>query len=104
MSLQVSSGQDKFWYIFRVKILIKYLSEKYFSPEELTPEEHLEKIKERKGIIMDGVMRQGMLTYGVGINAYTKGMHQSLTKFCSGSAHDQGYDFHTFTDVIIFKS
>lgn len=52
MSLQVSSGQNKFWYIFRVKILTKYLSEKYFSPEELTPEEHLEKIKGRKGIII----------------------------------------------------
>ncbi|WP_308412787.1 T6SS effector amidase Tae4 family protein, partial [Vibrio parahaemolyticus] len=38
--------------MFRVKILIKYLSEKYFSPEELTPEEHLEKIKGRKGIIV----------------------------------------------------
>ncbi|MDF4976359.1 T6SS effector amidase Tae4 family protein [Vibrio parahaemolyticus] len=25
---------------------------KYFSPEELTPEEHLEKIKGRKGIIV----------------------------------------------------
>ncbi len=54
--------------------------------------------------LTDGVMRQGMLTYGMGINVYTKGMHQSLTKFCSGSAHDQGYDFHTFTDVIICKS
>ncbi|EOV0870127.1 type VI secretion system amidase effector protein Tae4 [Vibrio parahaemolyticus] len=33
-----------------------------------------------------------------------QGMHQSLTKFCAGSAHDQGYDFHSFTDVIICKS
>ena len=49
---QVSSGADGKWYIFRVKMLIKYLTEKYDKPEEYLPEEYLQKIVGRKGIIV----------------------------------------------------
>jgi hypothetical protein len=48
---QVSSGRNKDWYIFRVKILKKYLTENYGAPESFTPEEYENNIKNRKGII-----------------------------------------------------
>lgn len=49
---QVSSGKNKNWYIFRVKMLIKHLSENYGTPETYTPAEYTQKIKGRKGIII----------------------------------------------------
>jgi hypothetical protein len=49
---QVSSGKNKNWYIFRVQMLIKHLSENYGSPETFTPTEYTQKIKGRKGIII----------------------------------------------------
>lgn len=49
---QVSSGQQKKWYIFRVKILIKYLSEKYGEPKQHTPAEYKAKLSGKKGIIV----------------------------------------------------
>lgn len=52
LEAQVSSGKNKNWYIFRVKILIKHLSESYGSPETFTPSEYTQKIKGQKGIII----------------------------------------------------
>ncbi|WP_417914654.1 type VI secretion system amidase effector protein Tae4 [Candidatus Electronema sp. JM] len=49
---QVSSGADGKWYIFRVKMLVKHLTTRYGKPEEYLPEEHLQKIAGRKGIIV----------------------------------------------------
>ncbi len=49
---QVSSGANKKWYIFRVRMLVKHLAERYGEPEEFLPEEYLEKITGRKGIII----------------------------------------------------
>lgn len=49
---QVSSGKNKLWYIFRVKILNKYLSEKYGPPDIYSPAEHIEKLNARMGIII----------------------------------------------------
>ncbi|WP_293264952.1 type VI secretion system amidase effector protein Tae4 [Neptunomonas sp.] len=49
---QVSSGKNKRWYIFRVKILTKYLTEKYGKPDSYSPSEHISKLKNRKGIIV----------------------------------------------------
>ncbi len=49
---QVSSGAQKRWYIFRVKILIKYLKEKYGEPEVFSPDVYESKIAGRKGIII----------------------------------------------------
>jgi hypothetical protein len=49
---QVSSGKNKKWYIFRVKILIDYLKSKYGKPEEYTNSEYKLKIDKRKGIII----------------------------------------------------
>jgi hypothetical protein len=49
---QVSSGANKKWYIFRVKMLIKYLTQRYGKPEEFLPEEYQQKIACRKGIIV----------------------------------------------------
>lgn len=52
MQAQVSSGANRKWYIFRVRMLIKYLTEKYGKPEEHLPSEYLQKIAGRKGIII----------------------------------------------------
>jgi len=49
---QVSSGKNKQWYIFRVKMLVKHLKSKYGKPEEYLPAEYKAKIKDRKGIIV----------------------------------------------------
>lgn len=49
---QVSSGKNKHWYIFRVKILNKYLTEKYGKPEVYSPAEHTNKLNGRKGIVI----------------------------------------------------
>lgn len=49
---QVSSGQNKRYYIFRVKMLTKYLERKYFKPEGFTPSEYKTKLKNKKGIII----------------------------------------------------
>lgn len=49
---QVSSGKNKKWYIFRVKMLIKHLTSTYSNPEEFTRSEYKLKLNERKGIII----------------------------------------------------
>jgi len=49
---QVSSGKNKNWYIFRVKILIKYLTEKYGKPDIYSPAEHEKSLNGRNGIII----------------------------------------------------
>jgi hypothetical protein len=59
---QVSSGQyspgkqdadePKKWYIFRLKILIKYLTEKYGEPEQSFSAEYKDRLNGRKGIII----------------------------------------------------
>jgi len=52
MQAQVSSGANKKWYIFRVKMLVRYLAKRYGQPEEFLPSEYEEKISCRKGIIV----------------------------------------------------
>ncbi len=52
MEPQVSSGKNKKWYIFRVKVLAKYLTEKYGKPEKFRPTDYKKKLKNRKGIII----------------------------------------------------
>ncbi|GLQ71506.1 type VI secretion system amidase effector protein Tae4 [Vibrio penaeicida] len=52
MEAQVSSGKNKNWHIFRVKILIKYLTEKYGSPSTYIPSEYKKEISGKKGIII----------------------------------------------------
>ncbi len=52
LEAQVSSGANKKWYIFRVKMLIKHLTGRYGRPEEFIPSEYVEKISGRKGIII----------------------------------------------------
>ena len=49
---QVSSGENKKWYIFRVRMLTKYLTERYGEAEFFGAEEYQEKIAGRKGIII----------------------------------------------------
>ena len=49
---QVSSGKNKKWYIFRVKMLNKHLTSKYSKPEEFTRSEYKLKLNKRKGIII----------------------------------------------------
>lgn len=50
--VQVSSGANKLWYIFRVKILKKYLTERYGAPDVYEPVQHREKLQGRRGIII----------------------------------------------------
>jgi len=52
MESQVSSGRNKQWHIFRVKMLVKHLTKFYGKSEELKPYEYKEKVKGRKGIIV----------------------------------------------------
>ena len=49
---QVSSGKNRKWHIFRVKMLVKHLTLKYGKPEEIKPSEYKLKLKNRKGIIV----------------------------------------------------
>jgi hypothetical protein len=49
---QVSSGADKKWYIFRVRMLVKYLTGRYGKPEEFLPTEYAQKLAGRKGIMI----------------------------------------------------
>ncbi len=49
---QVSSGKNKNWYIFRVKVLVKHLTLKYGTPEEYSRTEYKAKLKDRKGVIV----------------------------------------------------
>ncbi len=59
---QVSSGQrhigkqsaeePKKWYIFRLRILVKYLTETYGPPEEFSPAAYKDSLNRRKGIII----------------------------------------------------
>jgi hypothetical protein len=52
LEAQVSSGKNKNWYIFRVKMLVQHLTSKYGKPEEFKPSEYKTKLKDRKGIIV----------------------------------------------------
>lgn len=52
LEAQVSSGKNKNWYIFRVKMLVKHLTTRYGAPEEFSPPEYKTKLKDRKGIIV----------------------------------------------------
>ena len=52
MESQVSSGKNKQWYIFRLKMLVKHLKSRYGEPEEYKPTEYKDKLKDRKGIIV----------------------------------------------------
>ncbi|MGX9728030.1 MAG: type VI secretion system amidase effector protein Tae4 [Candidatus Electronema sp. VV] len=52
LQAQVSSGANKKWYIFRVKMLVKHLTERYGKPDEFLPEDYQQKIAGRKGIIV----------------------------------------------------
>ncbi len=49
--VQVSSGSLKNWYIFRVKVLIQYLTEKYGSPKQSTAGKYKQDFNGKKGII-----------------------------------------------------
>jgi hypothetical protein len=49
---QVSSGTNKNWYIFRVKMLVKHLTSRYGKPESFTKLEYKSKLNNRKGIII----------------------------------------------------
>lgn len=49
---QVSSGSHGLWYIFRVRILVKHLTQQYGKPEKHRPSEYKAKLKRRKGIII----------------------------------------------------
>jgi hypothetical protein len=49
---QVSSGKNNMWYIFRVRILVRYLTQQYGKPEVFKPAEYRTGLKERKGIIV----------------------------------------------------
>lgn len=49
---QVSSGENNKWYIFRVKMLVKYLSHKYGEPKTYSASEYASKLFGKKGIIV----------------------------------------------------
>lgn len=53
---QVSSGKNKNWYIFRVKMLVKHLTTRYGKPETFTRSEYKVKLNNRKGIIIFEVL------------------------------------------------
>lgn len=50
--VQVSSGGRKNWYIYRVKILIKYLTETYGPPQAMTPAQYRKVLSDRTGIVV----------------------------------------------------
>lgn len=50
--VQVSSGGKKNWYIYRVKILKQYLSERYRQPKSISPTNYKRELSGKKGIIM----------------------------------------------------
>lgn len=50
--VQVSSGENKHWYIFRVKAIKQYLEEYYGQPQTLSPEEYRDAIDDKSGIII----------------------------------------------------
>lgn len=52
LEAQVSSGKNRNWYIFRVKMLMKHLISKYGKPEKFSPSEYKTELKRRKGIII----------------------------------------------------
>lgn len=52
LEAQVSSGKNKNWYIFRVKMLVQHLTSRYGKPEESKPSEYKTKLSGRKGIIV----------------------------------------------------
>lgn len=50
--VQVSSGGKKYWYIFRVKALIEYLTQTYGIPKTMPPAEFKKVLSGKKGIIV----------------------------------------------------
>lgn len=50
--VQVSSGGKKFWYIYRVKIINKYLKETYGQPKLVSPDNYQQELSGKKGIII----------------------------------------------------
>lgn len=50
--VQVSSGGQKNWYIYRVKVLVQYLSEIYGKPQTMSPTSYKKLLSGRKGIIV----------------------------------------------------
>lgn len=62
MEAQVSSGKNRNWYIFRVKMLVKHLTGKYGAPEDFQPAKYKAELKDRKGIIVFEVSGWGDAT------------------------------------------
>jgi len=50
--VQVSSGGKKYWYIFRVKALIEYLTQTYGNPNIMAPAGFKNALSGKKGIIL----------------------------------------------------
>ena len=50
--VQVSSGGEKFWYIYRVKALIEYLKQNYGAPKIVDSGKYKQTLKGKKGIIV----------------------------------------------------
>lgn len=50
--VQVSSGGKKLWYIYRVKSLIKYLTQTYGVPKYVDIKKYKQELKGKKGIII----------------------------------------------------
>ena len=50
--IQVSSGGQKFWYIYRVKIITQYLQETYGQPRAIEPDSYKRDLTGKKGIIV----------------------------------------------------
>jgi len=49
---QVTSGKNKKWYIFRVRMLVKHLKSRYGNPQEFKPIKFKKELKDKKGIIV----------------------------------------------------
>lgn len=88
MEAQVSSGKNKNWHIFRVKILIKYLTEKYGSPSTYIPSEYKKEISGKKVLLYlkltDGMTPLDMLLFGMGKIASTLATIHLLIEFYFG--------------------
>ncbi len=50
--VQVSSGGKKNWYIYRVKVMIQYLSERYGKGLNISPTDYKNRLKGKRGIII----------------------------------------------------
>jgi len=56
---ETSSGEDKAWYLYRVKDLRTFLIEKFGKPKTFTPTEARAQLVDKKGIILFGVSGWG---------------------------------------------